>query len=106
MSYADKLKDPRWQKKRLEIFERDNFTCQLCMDTKTTLVAHHKKYIYGRDIYDYPNEFLITLCKTCHDKFHEKIYDDEIIEPSDLSHLIDKDGHFEISKRWGDLCQD
>ena len=26
MSYSDKLKDPRWQRKRLEIFERDNWT--------------------------------------------------------------------------------
>ncbi len=26
--YASKLKDPRWQKKRLEILQRDDFACQ------------------------------------------------------------------------------
>ena len=32
MGYSEKLKDPRWQKKRLEILERDNFRCQYCGD--------------------------------------------------------------------------
>jgi hypothetical protein len=26
--YSKKLKHPRWQKKRLEILDRDKFTCQ------------------------------------------------------------------------------
>lgn len=32
MTYSQKLRDPRWQKKRLEILERDSFTCQHCHD--------------------------------------------------------------------------
>lgn len=28
--YAKKLMDPRWQKKRLEIFKRDGWKCQNC----------------------------------------------------------------------------
>jgi 5-methylcytosine-specific restriction endonuclease McrA len=35
-TYGDKLKDPRWQKRRLEIFKRDEWTCQQCGDTETT----------------------------------------------------------------------
>jgi len=65
--YSTKLKDPRWQKKRLEILQRDEWTCQLCDDTKSTLVVHHKRYIAGREPWDYPNELLITLCETCHE---------------------------------------
>jgi hypothetical protein len=67
MSYIDLLKDPRWQKKRLEIFERDNWMCQCCRDKETTLHVHHTKYILGADPWDVPNLFLITLCESCHE---------------------------------------
>lgn len=54
--YLEKLKDPRWQKKRLEIFERDNWTCKSCNDRNSTLNVHH--LIYHRDLepWEYPNE--------------------------------------------------
>ena len=65
-SYSDKLKDPRWQKKRLEIMQRDNWTCQLCFDTEETLQVHHKKYIYNKSPWEYDNKHLITVCETCH----------------------------------------
>ncbi len=65
MTYAEKLQDPRWQKKRLEILQRDKFTCQLCDDDKTTLHIHHKKY--KGDPWDIENEHLITYCKHCHE---------------------------------------
>lgn len=48
MGYSDKLKDPRWQKKRLEILTRDEWTCQICFDTESTLVVHHQKYKAGK----------------------------------------------------------
>lgn len=40
-SYAEKLRDPRWQKKRLKIFERDGWACQDCRSTTNTLNLHH-----------------------------------------------------------------
>lgn len=66
MNYSEKLKDPRWQKKRLEILERDNWACQRCEDIKSTLVVHHRDYIKDKDPWDYPNDLLITLCEGCH----------------------------------------
>jgi len=65
-SYYDKLKDPKWQKKRLEILNRDNFTCQSCMSDDNTLHVHHKSYDKGREPWDYPNTCFITLCEECH----------------------------------------
>ena len=65
MNYAEKLKDPRWQKKRLKILERDNFTCQKCGASKIELQVHHKKY--NDNPWDTPNDSLITLCKYCHE---------------------------------------
>jgi hypothetical protein len=65
--YSKKLKDPRWQKKRLEIFERDKWGCQRCYDTESTLHVHHLRYLEGKDPWDYPDEYLITLCEECHE---------------------------------------
>lgn len=67
MTYAEKLKDPRWQKKRLEILNRDEFTCQYCFSQTETLHVHHLQYIYSKEPWDYDNKFLITYCKKCHD---------------------------------------
>lgn len=64
--YSDKLKDPRWQRKRLKIMERDEFMCQSCYDSENTLYVHHKFYIYGKEPWEYPDELLVTLCDACH----------------------------------------
>ena len=73
-SYSDKLKDPRWQQKRLRVMERDKFTCKKCFDTESTLTVHHKYYIYKADPWDYPDEILVTLCDKCHNEEEEVKY--------------------------------
>jgi hypothetical protein len=67
-SYSEKLKDPRWQRKRLEIMQRDEFRCVQCKDAESTLNVHHVYYRRGRDPWDYPNYLLVTLCEDCHSK--------------------------------------
>jgi len=67
-SYGELLNDPRWQRKRLEIMQRDDFSCQLCGDTQTELQIHHKKYITGKNPWEYDAKELITLCVNCHKK--------------------------------------
>lgn len=69
--YKKQLLDPRWQKKRLEILNLDNFTCQLCNCKDKTLHVHHLCYNRGANIWDYPNTQLITLCQSCHEWEHE-----------------------------------
>jgi glutaredoxin len=63
-NYSELLKDPRWQKKRLEIMARDKWTCGICQDAKNTLNVHHLKY--SKMPWDAPDGFLITLCEQCH----------------------------------------
>lgn len=80
MSYEEQLKDVRWLSKRDEILERDDYCCQDCLCGKETmkyikLHVHHRKYISGRMAWDYPNEYLITLCDECHSKLHGLIPD-------------------------------
>jgi hypothetical protein len=64
MTYKEKLLDPRWQKKRLQILDRDNFTCQCCGDNTRTLNVHHKSYF--NNPWDVDNTELITYCSDCH----------------------------------------
>jgi len=70
-SYAEKLRDPKWQKKRLEVFERDGWRCQSCGDDKTTICVHHTCYHKDKDPWDYPERLLITLCENCHKTEHD-----------------------------------
>jgi hypothetical protein len=65
-TYSDLLKDPRWQKKRLEIMQRDGFMCQKCHDKCETLHVHHKQYKSKTKPWDYLDDDLITLCELCH----------------------------------------
>lgn len=64
MTYSQKLQNPLWQKRRLEILERDNFTCGICGDTETELHVHHLKYT--GEPHEAPDEDLQTLCRICH----------------------------------------
>ena len=66
LTYSEKLKDPRWQKKRLDILNRDNFTCQLCADKYTTLHIHHFCYNTNYNPWDVEDNDLITYCEHCH----------------------------------------
>jgi hypothetical protein len=78
--YTAKLKDPRWQRKRLEIMGRDKFKCRLCGDSDSTLHVHHIKYERGADPWDYNDESLVTLCEGCHEELHIVKFGESIIE--------------------------
>lgn len=71
--YQKKLLDPRWQKKRLKIFERDGWKCTImgCTHTNLPLHVHHIKYMPG-DPWDIPDKYLKTMCEFHHTKAHEK----------------------------------
>ena len=69
--YSSILKNPKWQKRRLEIMQRDNFTCQCCFNKDEELTVHHKYYISGVKPWDYSDSCYVTLCGSCHNNFHE-----------------------------------
>lgn len=64
------MKSPKWQKRRLEIMNRDNFTCQLCGDKDTMLNVHHLCYHNDKNIWEYDDWEMITLCENCHKEEH------------------------------------
>lgn len=66
-SYQDALRDPRWQKKRLKILERDGWKCVECNAEDKPLHVHHSYYHPGFEgPWAYPDHSLLTLCEECH----------------------------------------
>lgn len=70
-TYAEKLKDPRWQKKRLQVLEAAGWECVNCGSGTKTLHVHHGYYMRGREPWDYPDTALHCLCEDCHKRTTE-----------------------------------
>jgi 5-methylcytosine-specific restriction endonuclease McrA len=79
-TYQELLLDPRWQRKRLMIMLRDNFTCQRCFNDRETLCIHHFAYQPGLLPWEYDDEDLITWCIICHENEHCKLKYQDIAE--------------------------
>jgi hypothetical protein len=73
MTYQDQLKDPRWQKKRLRILNRDKFRCQVCGSKTKTLNIHHLVYKNGKKPWEYEDYHLLTVCQECHNEYDQKL---------------------------------
>lgn len=88
--YWQKLQDPRWQKKRLEIMNRAGFKCEKCGEDKATLHIHHGYYEKGFEPWEHANETLWCLCSGCH----------EVTQPAM------RDAQFELAKfKPEDICE-
>lgn len=72
MSYAERLKDPRWQRRRLERLSVYDFKCADCGSGEKTLHVHHTYYLTGKMPWEYPDEALLVLCAGCH-SFREAV---------------------------------
>jgi hypothetical protein len=75
LPYEQYLKTPEWKQKRDEALERDGHRCRACNGSKK-LEVHHRTYERrgNEDLND-----LTTLCESCHELFHKKIGQDEIM---------------------------
>lgn len=67
MTYREQLRDPRWQRKRLEVLQRDNFCCVACKRGDKTLEVHHVIYTRYSKIWEYSMECYQTFCSDCHE---------------------------------------
>lgn len=71
--YREKLLDPRWQKLRLRVLERDGWCCVACGESKKTLHVHHG--FYEGEPWDAPEDTLWTLCEACHEYLGDHLRD-------------------------------
>ena len=74
-TYSELLKDPRWQRRRLEILERARFCCEECEDDTSTLHVHHRSYRKGAMPWEYRDDELQCLCEGCHKHKTQCIYE-------------------------------
>lgn len=65
--YATLLRDPRWQRKRIEILERDGWSCTECGEKDAELQVHHRYYAKDRAPWEYEDGAMVTLCDPCHE---------------------------------------
>lgn len=68
-TYAEKLKDVRWQKKRMEVLEAANYTCRSCyrgQNDGISMHVHHPVYEKNREPWEYDD--LVAVCDECHAK--------------------------------------
>ena len=75
-SYKEQLLDPKWEKKRSIIINRDHHKCQICGNhgnKNNPIVVHHRYYQFGVLAWEYNNDVLITLCAKCHSLIHQTI---------------------------------
>ena len=74
-TYSEKLKDPRWQRRRLLVLDAYGFCCESCGDDTQELHVHHNVYKKGREPWEYEDHELRPLCVKCH-KAQEDIRDE------------------------------
>ena len=60
-SWFEMLRDPRWQKKRLEVMQLAVFNCEDCGASDKTLNVHHSYYEKGRP----PGTILLSRSIAC-----------------------------------------
>ena len=66
--YRDEyLKSDAWKRKRYVVLRRDNWRCVYCGGRATEV--HHKRYA-KRNIGKEPIDWLVSVCKSCHDSQH------------------------------------
>ncbi len=61
------LKSDAWQLKRYVVLKRDNWRFVYCGARGTQV--HHKKYL-RKNIGKEPIEWLVSVCKSCHEDLH------------------------------------
>ncbi len=66
--YKDYLQSDAWQRKRYVVFRRDNWQCVYCGERATQV--HHKKYA-KYNIGKEPIDWLVSICKNCHEQIHQ-----------------------------------
>lgn len=87
-TYSEKLKDPRWQQKRLSVLDRDAWSCANCGEKSKTLHVHHLRYKKGCEPWEYDIDDLETICEDCHSLHHSrKKFIQSFLETADVCAL-------------------
>lgn len=70
LTWREQYQHPKWQKKRLEALDAASYTCTSCGADEKQLHVHHKRYVKGRNIWEYELFELVVVCEECHQYAH------------------------------------
>lgn len=65
--YREFLKSEKWKQQRERVLNRDKKKCVIC-GSEENLIVHHMYYL--PKVEDTPDAYLVTMCKSCHNKEH------------------------------------
>ena len=75
-------KSSAWEKKRLEILERDNYECQVCKEEggfAPATTVHHLKHLEDRLDLALDDDNLVSVCAACHNREHPERFIHRIV---------------------------
>jgi 5-methylcytosine-specific restriction endonuclease McrA len=72
---AEQYAHPKWISLRKRILFRDSYRCKACESKSRPLHIHHTIYQKGKFIWEIDEEFLMTLCQTCHENMHGRVFE-------------------------------
>jgi hypothetical protein len=52
------------------MLEAAGWMCVRCLDDKSQLHVHHRRYVRGRKLWEYSDNELLVLCDACHAREH------------------------------------
>lgn len=91
--YKPTYHHPKWLTVRKKVFTRDKHKCLKCSST-SNLQCHHTYYVKGKKIWDYPLSCFETLCRKCHEEFHQKVKGSTLVRvKSEQKKLSTKEKH-------------
>ena len=101
MKYTDKLRNPKWQRKRLQIFSLAGFRCEDCGREDMELHVHHCDYVPNVEPWQYDRELLMCLCYACHEK-RQKIENSIRVDVGKIARMMKPD---ELETVMWDVCE-
>ena len=69
--YSNLLKNPKWQKKRLEVLEAMGFKCENCGKDDQELQVHHRIYSANLKPWEHDIKTMAVWCENCHKSYHQ-----------------------------------
>lgn len=95
--YANLLRSPLWQQKRLQILNARGFQCEECQNKEQELHINHRHYEKGKKPWEYADEVYLVLCSDCHTERHTVEQDIRVeLGQMDLNALLQLRNLFDI----------
>ncbi len=80
-----------WKKCRLVVLKRDNYLCQLCLESDDITPAntvHHIEHLKDNPLRALDIDNLMSVCPTCHERLHPNRGEDEVEEKEETNKVI------------------